>query len=474
LEGYLRCLEIRWIHRVAKILIIDDDKSSREMLNVFLSENGYSIVLADNGEAGLSIIEKERPDLVICDLKLPKIDGFGILKKLSDGDGKIPVIVTTAFADSQTTIKSIQLGAYDYLEKPLDITRLNIIINRALEERKISEHLEITISEDSDEYQIENSLISKSPAMKDVLMKVGRVSSNRVSVLILGESGTGKELITKIIHYSGITKNSPFVAVNCTALTETLLESELFGHVKGAFTGAIRNKKGKFELAGEGTIFLDEISEISPNLQVKLLRVIQEKEFEKVGGETTIPMKARIVAATNKNLSDLVQSGKFREDLYYRLKVFTIEVPPLRERKDAIPALVIHLLKKINKELHKEVRKIPIEVMEMLQSYDWTGNVRELENTLMQAVVLSKGDVLEKENILLRSIGKVHVTSEPNNISLAGMEMEHILSILDSVKWDKKEAARLLGISRQTLYNKLKAYGIRRDDRGTPGDTGVG
>jgi DNA-binding NtrC family response regulator len=453
---------------VGKILIIDDDETSREMLSIFLKENGFSTIISRNGEEGLYLAERERPDLIICDLKLPKIDGFGILKKLGEGDNKIPVIVTTAYGDSQTTIKSIQLGAYDYLEKPLDLTRLNVTIKRALDEKKISEHLDITISEDSEGYKIENSLICKTPVMREVLKTIGRISSNRVSVLILGESGTGKELITKIIHYAGITKNYPFVAVNCTALTETLLESELFGHVKGSFTGAIRDKKGKFELAGEGTIFLDEISEISPNLQVKLLRVLQEKEFEKVGGEVTIPMKARIVAATNKNLGRLVEEGKFREDLYYRLKVFTIEVPPLRERKDSIPALVIHLLKKINKELHKEVRKIPIEVMEILQNYNWIGNVRELENTLTQAVVLAKGDVLEKENILLRSRENGTVIHDPKNFSLASMEKEHILNVLRSVKWDKKEAAHLLEISRQTLYNKLKFYGIEKEEGESP------
>jgi len=442
-------------------LVIDDDKSIRDTVSTFLSEEGYKILLSEDGEEGLDIFEKEAPELIVCDLKLPKLSGLDVLNKIGESGSSIPTIIMTAYGDSQTTIKAIQLGAYDYIEKPLDIDRLKVIINRALEERKMSEHLEITISKDSDEYQIENSLISKTPAMKEVLKKIGRVSSNRVSVLILGESGTGKELITKVIHYSGVTKNYPFIAVNCTALSQTLLESELFGHVKGAFTGAIRDKKGKFELAGEGTIFLDEISEISPNLQVKLLRVLQEKEFERVGGEITIPMKARIVAATNKDLTELVKQGKFREDLYYRLKVFTIEVPPLRARKSGIPALVVYLLKKINKELHKDVRKIPIEVMEMLQNYEWVGNVRELENTLMQAVVLAKGDVLEKENILLRTDNNNILRHDLPNLSLEALEKEHIKYVLDIVKWDKNEAAKRLQISRQTLYNKIKTYSIK-------------
>ncbi len=444
-----------------KILIIDDDKSIRDTLNIFLSENGFKIITADSAEQGLDLLEKENPELIICDLKLPKLSGLDVLKKLNEYDAAIPVIIMTAYGDSQTTIKSIQLGAYDYIEKPLDIDRLNVIIKRALEEKKISEHLDITISKETDEYQIENSLIGKSSLMKEVLKKIGKVSSNRVSVLVLGESGTGKELITKVIHFSGITKHYPFIAVNCTALTETLLESELFGHVRGSFTGAVREKKGKFEQAGEGTIFLDEISEISPNLQAKLLRVLQEKEFVRVGGEATIPMKARIVAATNKNLNDLVNHGKFREDLFFRLNVFTIEVPPLRERKNDIPAMTIHLLQKINKELHKDVRKIPIDVMEMLQNHEWIGNVRELENTLYQAVVLSTDDVLRKENILFRKMTPENTLPGNNNLSLSEVEKLHIESVLKKVNFNKTKACDILKISKPTLDSKIKKYNIR-------------
>ncbi|MGA9294031.1 MAG: sigma-54 dependent transcriptional regulator [Ignavibacteriaceae bacterium] len=442
-----------------KILIIDDDNSIRDTLSLFLSEFDYKILSAGSGEEGLAVLDKERPELILCDLKLPRLSGLDFLKKLNEYDSRIPVIIMTAYGDSRTTIKAIQLGAYDYIEKPLDVDRLNVLIKRALEERRISEHLEITISKDSDEYRIENSLISKTPVMKEVLKKIGKVSSNRVSVLIHGESGTGKELITKVIHYTGITRHSPFIAVNCTALSESLLESELFGHEKGSFTGAIRDKKGKFELAGEGTIFLDEISEISPNLQVKLLRVLQEKEFERVGGENTIPMQARIVAATNRNLGDLVRLGKFRDDLFYRLKVFTIEVPPLRDRRNDIPALVIHLLKKINNELHKNVRKIPIDVMEMLQSYDWIGNVRELENILYQAVVLSTDDVLQKENILLRKIIPFD-TAMDGDLSLSEMEKMHIEHILKKVNFNKTKACSILKISKPTLDSKIRKYNI--------------
>ena len=418
------------------------------------------ILKANNGKTGLEIIEREHPDLVITDYKMPLLNGLQVLKRIKEIDLKIQVIMLTAFEDMDSTIKAMQLGAYDYVEK-LELERIKAITKRALESKKLSERLVIAISEDSSAYQLENSLVGSTKAMKEIYKKIGKISSTKVNVLVQGESGTGKELITKIIHYTGITHDQPFIAVNCTALSESLLESELFGHVKGAFTGAIRDKKGKFELAEEGTIFLDEISEISPNLQVKLLRVLQEREFERVGGEITIPMKARVVSASNKNLAELVKLEKFREDLFYRLKVFTIEIPPLRERKEDIPKLVVHFLKKINKELHKNVWKIPYEVMELLQTHEWVGNVRELENTLLQAVVLAKGDVMEKEYILLKK-NEIVVNEEVNkaHLSLADIEKSHIKLVLEEVNWDKQLASKILGIAKTTLYNKIEAYGL--------------
>jgi DNA-binding NtrC family response regulator len=444
------------------ILIIDDDESFGETLEIFLSDMKCRVLRANNGRAGLDIIEMEHPDLVITDYKMPILNGLEVLKRIKEIDLNIQVIMLTAFEDMDSTIKAMQLGAYDYVEK-LELERIKAITRRALESKKLSERLVTAISEDSSDYELENSLVGSTKAMKEIYKKIGKISSTRVNVLIQGESGTGKELITKIIHYTGITHNQPFIAVNCTALSESLLESELFGHVKGAFTGAIRDKKGKFELAEEGTIFLDEISEISANLQVKLLRVLQEREFERVGGELSIPMKARIVSASNKNLAEWVKQGKFREDLYYRLKVFTIEIPPLRERKEDIPKLVVHFLKKINKELHKNVWKVPYEVMEILQSHEWVGNVRELENTLLQAVVLAKGDVLEKEYILLkRDEIELEEAVDKSNLSLATIEKSHIKLVLDQVNWDKQVAAKVLGIAKTTLYNKIEAYGLTK------------
>jgi len=443
-----------------KILVIDDDVSTAETLDIFITGLGYDVSLAYNGREGLKIFDEKKPDLVLTDMVMPELGGMDVLKKIKENKSGVPVIIITAVNEMDTIISAIQQGAYDYVEKPIDISNLKVIINNALETSTLEERLEditkIFVEKDNDD----DIIVGNSPLIKEILKKIGKISSSRVNVLIQGESGTGKELISRTIHYSGVTKDKPFIAVNSAALPETLLESELFGHVKGAFTGAIRDKKGKFELAGNGTIFLDEIADISPNLQVKLLRVIQEREFERVGGETTISMNARIIAATNKNLEKLVKDGQFREDLYYRLNVFTINVPPLRERKSDISLLVIHILKKINKELHKNVIKIPYEVIDILQNYKWVGNVRELGNILMQAVLLARGDVLEKENIFLSKIKDYDYQEKLEDLRLSEVENMHIKYVLDKVNWNKTKAAKLLGISKQTLYTKIKAYSI--------------
>lgn len=449
-----------------KIVVIDDDQSIRKTLTNYLRKFEYNVFDAADGTIGIEIAKKEIPDLVITDIKMPKVDGFEVLRSIKEMDKNIHVIMITAFDDMKSTVKAMQQGAYDFIEKPLEIDKLKITINRALENKKMSEDLASFISGEAEDYQSENTLIGKSSVMKNVYKKIGQTTTSRVTVLIEGESGTGKELVARAIHFSGITKDKPFVPVNCTALTESLLESELFGHVKGAFTGSIRDKKGKFEIAGEGTIFLDEISEISPNLQVQLLRVLQQKEFERVGGETLIPMKARIIAATNKDLNQLVRESKFREDLYYRLKVVSIVVPPLRERLDDIPLLVSHFLTKINKELHKNVTKVPEEVMEMLINHYWVGNVRELENTLMQAIVLSGDDILNKENVLLRKTEAGDIKEgNVQFITLAENEKKHIKNILDAVQWDKNKAHKILSISLPTLYSKIETYKLSPFDK---------
>ncbi|AFN74136.1 two component, sigma54 specific, transcriptional regulator, Fis family [Melioribacter roseus P3M-2] len=444
-----------------KLLIIDDDDSIRQTLTNYFKKLGYGVLSARDGNEGLEIFEAGLPDLIISDIRMPGLSGIEFLQKAKETDSHAKIILITAHDDYKTTIEAMQKGAYDYFEKPLDIEKLKIAVERALESKQLSERIGSMIEKEAEEFKPEKRLIGKSSSMKEIYKIIGQVSTNRVTVLIQGESGTGKELIAKSIHYSGITQNHPFVAVNCTAITESLLESELFGHEKGAFTGADRLKKGKFELAGEGTIFLDEISEMSPHLQVKLLRVLQEREFERVGGENLIPMKARIITATNRNLERLVKEGKFREDLYFRLKVVSIDAPPLRERKEDIPALVNYFLNKLNAELHKNVNKISAEAMEALTDYDWPGNVRELENTLMQAIVLSNDEVLHKENLLI----KTGLYDNPNKlISLKEMEKKHIKFVLDRTGWDKPKAAEILGISLPTLYSKIENYGLNEND----------
>lgn len=448
-----------------KVLIIDDDEWNRQIMRETLKKEGYILFEAVDGESGVAMVRRENPDVVITDYLMPGINGLEVMLEVRKIKNNLPVILLTGFGDVGLTIKSIQMGAFDYLEKPVKSSHLKTVVRDALNSVRISSSLNEVIPDDISTVLVDNLLVGKTPQMKEIFKNIGRISMNKVNVLIQGETGTGKELIARLIHFSGITRDKPLVIVNCSALTESLLESELFGHVKGSFTGSIRDKSGKFELAGEGTIFLDEISEISLNTQVKLLRVIQELEFEKVGGEATVPMKARIIAATNKDLEDLIKQGKFREDLYYRLKVFTINLPPLRERKDDIRDLVIHFLHKLNKRFNKGVVKIGEGVIELLQEHDWQGNVRELENTILQAIVMSKTDVLEKENITLisRKHAAVEVSQDLQYKTLADLEKFHIKRVLDELKWNKVEAARYLDITRPTLNAKIERYNLVQD-----------
>lgn len=453
-----------------KILVIEDDKITRRLIKEILSRTGYDVIEAEDGAKGLEAFKSEKPDLVITDYQMPVMNGLRVLSEVRSGSPNVPVIMLTGFGDIALTIKSIQIGAFDFLEKPINAPQLKEIVTSALNSVQSSKKHEDVLKEgiSIDKKIQENILIGKSPQIKEIFKNIGRVSLNKVNVLIEGESGTGKELIARLIHYSGITRDKPLVVVNCSALTETLLESELFGHEKGSFTGSLKTKKGKFEMAEDGTIFLDEISEINLNTQVKLLRVIQELEFERVGGETTIPMQARIIAATNKKLEKLIEEGKFREDLYYGLKVFTVQLPPLRERKDDIKDLTVHFLTKLNKRFNKNVSKIGDGVIEFLQQHYWPGNVRELENTIMQAIVMSKNDVLEVDNIKInpRGIEGVNTmdTFEAGPLrSLAEIEKEYIKHVLDEVKWNKIEASRILEITRPTLNAKIEKYKLEQE-----------
>ncbi|MDD3299689.1 MAG: sigma-54 dependent transcriptional regulator [Bacteroidales bacterium] len=450
-----------------KILVIDDDKLVRKVFKLTLSKEGYDVLEAEDGRQGLQLIKTENPDLVLTDFLMPGINGLEVIAEITRLKLNIPVIMLTGYGDVSLTIKSIQKGAFEFLEKPTKPEVLKSTVRKALDSAQTSRNLPevITSEEEADKELDNNFLVGRTPRMKEIFKNIGMISMNKVNVLIEGETGTGKELIARLVHFSGITRDRPLVVVNCSALTETLLESELFGHVKGSFTDSIRDKKGKFELAGDGTIFLDEISEVSLNTQVKLLRVIQELEFEKVGGEETIPMRARIIAATNKNLEDLIKEGKFREDLYYRLKVFTIKLPPLRERKDDIGDLIIHFLHKLNKKFNKNVTKIGEGVVELLMQHNWHGNVRELENTILQAIVMSKNDVLERQNIVLNTAldqPEGEISQDVELKSLAEVEKAHIKAVLDSVHWNKVDASRILEITRPTLNAKIEKYNLKQ------------
>jgi DNA-binding NtrC family response regulator len=386
-----------------------------------------------------------------------------VLTELQRTQPGLPVILLTAHGDVALTIKSIQLGAYDFIEKPIQMQELLDVIRNGLEVSRQSRSLTEAISPEVRKAIEDNLLVGKTPVMREIFKNIGRISLNKVNVLVTGETGTGKELIARLIHFSGITREHPLVVVNCSNLNEGLLEHELFGYTLGAFPGAMNDKKGKFEQAGEGTLFLDEISELTDNIQTKLLRVLQELEYEKPGADEPLPMNARIIAATNKDLESLVRNGKFREELYYRLKVFTIALPPLRNRKEDIGELVKHLMGKLNRKLNKRVLKIGEGVLDLLRDHDWPGNVRELENTLMQAFIMTRSDVLEKEHIVLSS-SIDGAGGEPFELkSIADIEKVHIKKVLDKVKWNKQEASRILEITRPTLNAKIEKYGLKHN-----------
>ncbi|HET58350.1 MAG TPA: sigma-54-dependent Fis family transcriptional regulator, partial [Deltaproteobacteria bacterium] len=377
---------------MASILVIDDDSSICESLDLYLSEEGYEVRVALTGTDGLNLFVEEPADVVILDVRLPDVDGFSILEDLQEEDENVKVIMITAYHDMETTITAMKLGAFDYIHKPINIDELEIAIKKALKTSEMEKKIDDFMT-DPDRAFKTGDIIGNGPRMREIFKTIGVVAQSRATVLIQGESGTGKELIAKVIH-NNTSPDEPYIAVNCSAIVETLLESELFGHEKGSFTGAIARKQGKFELARKGTVFLDEISEMSLNLQAKLLRVLQEREVERVGGKERVPVHARVIAATNKNMHDLVKEGTFRDDLFYRLNIVSITIPPLRERPEDMAPLVDYLLTKINLELHKRIGGVSEEVMEMFLQYNWPGNIRELENLLVRATVVAKGQIL--------------------------------------------------------------------------------
>jgi DNA-binding NtrC family response regulator len=443
------------------ILIIEDDPLVRKTLASQLAKKGFDIAVAETGEAGVAAFAETSPDLVLLDVRLPDIDGLEVLRRLKERNRRAVTVVMTAFDDMKTTVEAIKLGAFEYLVKPLNMTELDLAIEKAFQVRALEEKVSYLVEEKKKEYTIDN-IIGHSAGMRSVFKLIGSVANTRANVLIQGESGTGKELVAKAIHYNSPYRDEPFIVINCSAIQDTLLESELFGHVKGAFTDAVSETKGKFEIAGKGTLFLDEVGDVSPNLQSKLLRVIESRDFMKVGGERVLKTEARIIAATNQNLKVLIDKGRFREDLFYRLKVVEIAIPSLRERREDIPDLVAYLLEKINRELRRNVRKIPPEVMSTLCDTPWRGNVRELENALTRAVILAKGDIVLKENLPLEPDEKRAFSDEL--VALEEVEKKYIQHVLKAVKGSKTRASQILQISRPTLDKKIKEFGLELGD----------
>jgi len=438
-----------------EILVVDDEAIIRESLRDWLSDAGHEVLTAGDGTQALEIIEQKKPGIAIVDLVMPGIDGIELLKRAKGICPAIEVVVMTAYASIPTAIAAMKQGAYDYIEKPFSAERVELLVSKLVERQKLVEE-NIRLHQKLEGHYRFEDIVTRSPRMQQIIELVKVVAKSHATVLITGKSGTGKELVARAIHSQSRRKDRPFVAVSCAALPESLLESELFGHEKGAFTGANAQRKGKIELAHRGTLFLDEIGEMSANIQVHLLRVLEEREFTRVGGNELIKVDVRLVSATNRDLQTALESGQFREDLYYRLNVVTIDLPPLRERGEDIPLLAEHFLNRFTAENQKDISGFSPKVMDFLLKYPWPGNVRELGNTIERAVILAQGseiqltDLLQKNSPLAR-----HVSSGQ---SLREVEREHILNVLNESGGNLARAARTLGISRATLYNKVKTY----------------
>ena len=448
-----------------KILVIDDEKNIREGLQMALEDEGYEVLTAEDGTDGLHKALSEAIDLVITDLRMPGVGGQEILRRVSSETPGVPVIVLTGHGTVETAVEAMRMGAYDFLTKPLDLDRLSLLVKRALQNRElVLQHRELVEQLQSD--KIFEHIIGKSAAMEHVFEMIKKVAPSRASVLITGESGVGKELIASAIHNLSPRKNNSYIKVHCAALSESLLESELFGHEKGAYTGAVSQKRGRFELADGGTIFLDEIGEINQSLQIKILRVLQEKQFERVGGEKSITVDTRIITATNRDLEKEVAAGTFRSDLYYRLNVVHIHVPPLRERKEDIPLLIAAFIKEFTEENAKQVTAIEPKARAALYAYDWPGNIRQLRNCLESAVVMSSDDTIRLSD-LPEPVREAEQTSSIRiqiGTPLAEAERHIILETLAAYNGNKSKTADVLGIGRKTLHRKLDDFAAHATD----------
>lgn len=447
---------------MADILIIDDEQAILQALEIFLHRKGHYTYIASTGAKGLTLFSQHCPNIVILDIRLPDQDGLEILHHIRQLNCLTKVIMITAFQDMETTIQAMKDGAFDYIHKPLDIKKIGKTIDQALEvlkiEQKISPNPPLQEPEDL------NVIIGKSEKIGDMFKKIGMLCQNRLPVLIQGETGSGKELVARMIHKNSPYKGEPFVIMDCSAVVETLLESDLFGYEKGAFTGAQRTSEGKIKAAGAGTLFLDEIGELPLSLQGKFLGFLQRQEYMRVGGHQMLKAQCRIIAATNRNLTEMVQQGTFKKDLYYRLKVATLEVPPLRERLSDLPLLVEYFLQKIHVKFGTKMFTLQDGVLERLLEHPWYGNVRELENTLAEAAVRAKGHVILQEDI-----DSILITQDDHQVNPSFsltpqqiLEKHRLEKILEDVRWNRSEAARRLGISRPTLRTRIRQYGIKK------------
>jgi DNA-binding NtrC family response regulator len=445
------------------IWVVDDDPAIRELLSVIVSTAGYVVDTFSGGAEVLACAEGP-PDAVLLDLMMPEVDGVSVLKEFKRRRPNIPVIILTAVNDVSRAVEVTKLGAYDYLVKPIDQERLKTTLSRALSHSNLESEVERLKSELGEKYHLQN-IVGSSAAMRRVYDQIEKVLSSDISIFISGESGTGKELVAKAIHYGSLRSDGPFVDVNCAAIPEGLQESELFGHEKGAFTGALATHPGKFEQAAGGTIFLDEVGEMSPSAQARLLRVLQERCLQRVGGTKTIDLEVRVISASNRNLEEMVSEGSFRQDLYYRLVVFPFDLPPLRDRREDIPLLVEHFISKYERDAGKRIRKVSPEALGLLARHDWPGNVRELENVIHRSLLVTDGP-----EITIQDLPSELGTGSPDSsieslvdgpVNLEELEKAAIRRALDRHGGNLSDVARQLGIGRSTLYRKLEQYGLR-------------
>jgi two-component system, NtrC family, response regulator AtoC len=445
-----------------RVLVVDDEEIVRESLAGWLMKDGYTLDSAPDGPSAIAKLKQDRWSVMLVDLKMPGMDGLQVLEESKQIQPETAVVVMTAYATVETAVEAMKLGAYDYLVKPFDPEELSLMMVKIVAQQQLVRENVLLRKVLKREYRFRD-MLSKSPAMHRVFDLARSAAPSQSTILILGESGTGKELLARAVHAESARARSPFVAVSCAALTESLLESELFGHEKGAFTGAVARRRGKFEAADHGTIFLDEIGDISQKLQVDLLRVLEDRRFFRVGGNESVDVDVRVIAATNKDLKKATEQNEFREDLFYRLNVIPIVLPPLRDRREDIPLLVEHFLEHLSVEMNRRVEGVSPDTLSLLMKHDWPGNVRELRNVLERGVVVAKGPHLQPDDLGLTPT-QARLDTLDTTLSLEEVERRHVTAVLHSVSWNVTQAARVLEIDRVTLYNKIRKYGLRRHD----------